>query len=241
MKNEPMDTLPGGVTYVADVAAAGFKPAYMVQPQIGEMGEDIQQVSARIQRVFFNDLFLGISQLGTVRSATEIEARQQETVVQIGPVIERVEGSLSQIIDRVFAIMSRRGLFLPAPAEIQGREIVVKYVSLFAETQRGVATTAIERLMALVGNFAGLQPDILDNLDTDKIVETYAADVEAPPDLIRDVVDIAKIRAARQQAQQQQAALATGTAAAEGAQTLSQTDVGGGANALSLMLGRQAA
>ena len=60
------------------------------------------------------------------------------------------------------------------------------------------------------------------------------------PDVIRDLKQIAAIRANREQAQQTQAALQVGTAAAQGAQTLSQTDVGGGQNALQAMIGKAA-
>lgn len=237
MKNEPMDILPGGVSYVADPAGSGFKPAFTVEPRIAEMMEDLKEVQARVGRIFFNDLFLGISQLGTVRTATEIEARQQETLVQIGPVIERTENELDTIVDRTFAIMARKGLFPPAPQAIQGRTLVVKYVSLFAETQRAAATTAIERLLQLTGGMAAVQPDIMDNLDTDKIVDLYAAELNVPPEVIRATKEVMAMRAARAQAQQAQAALQVGQAAAQGAQTLSQTDVGGGKNALQSMLG----
>ena len=34
MKNEPASLLPGGVTYVANIAQSGFKPAYEVPPDI---------------------------------------------------------------------------------------------------------------------------------------------------------------------------------------------------------------
>ena len=131
MRNEPMDINDGGITFVNNPQAEGFKPAFTVQPNVSEMTENIKEVQQRVFRIFFNDLFLGISQLGTVRSATEIEARQSETLIQIGPVIERTEGELDKIIKRTFAIMLRRGLFPPPPPEIAGRALSIKYVSLF--------------------------------------------------------------------------------------------------------------
>lgn len=240
MKNEPMDILPGGVTFTAHPEAAGFKPAYTVEPRIAEMTEDLKEVQARVQRIFKNDLFLGISQLGTVRTATEIEARQQETLVQIGPVIERTEGSLDEIIERTFSIMVRRGLFPPAPPEIQGSPIVVKYVSMFAEVQRAATTAAIERFVAFVGGLVAVKPDVMDNVDLDEAVEMYGEALNVPPQIIRALKEVMAIRAGRAQAQAQQAALQTGAAAAQGAKVLSDTNVGGGQNALQMVLGRAA-
>lgn len=240
MKNEPMDILPGGVSYVTDPAGSGFKPAFTVEPRISEMMEDLKEVQGRVQRVFFNDLFLGISQLGTVRTATEIEARQQETLIQIGPVIERTETELDAIVSRTFNIMSRRGLFPPAPPEIQGAPIAVKYVSLFAETQRAAATTAIEKLLSLTGALVGVNPSIMDNIDLDKTVDIYANLLNVTPEVMRATKEVLMIRQQRQQQEAQQQALQSGAALSQGAQTLSQTDVGGGQNALQLMLGRAA-
>ena len=238
MKNEPMDITAGGLTFVVNPQAEGFKPAYQVEPRISEMVEDIKEVQGRVQRVFFNDLFLGISQLGTVRSATEIEARQSETLIQIGPVIERTEGELDRIIKRVYAIMSRRKLFPPPPPEIAGRPLVINYISLFAEVQRAAATTAIERFATFAGTLAGsISPEIWDNVDSDEMLDEYAERLNVPPKILRATKAVMQIRAARAQQQQAAAALQVGSAAAQGAATLSKTDVGGGQNALQQMLG----
>lgn len=241
MKNEPMDILPGGVSYVSDPSGAGFKPAFTVEPRIAEMMEDLKEVQARVNTVFFVDLFLMISNLGTVRTATEIDARREEKLILLGPVIERTENEgLDEIIERTFAIMSRRGLFPPPPQEIAGAPIAVQYISLLAEAQRAASTAAIERLLQLVGGMVAVKPDAIDNLDTDELIEQYADLLNVPPEIVRKTAEVIQIRQARAQQQQQEAALQTGAAAAQGAQTLSQTDVGGGENALQLMLGRAA-
>jgi hypothetical protein len=238
MKNEPMDISPGGLTFVVNPQAEGFKPAYTVEPRIQEMMEDIKEVQARVFRIFFNDLFLGISQLGTVRSATEIEARQSETLIQIGPVIERTEGELDRTIRRTFAVMSRRKLFPPPPPEIAGRALTINYVSLFAEVQRAAATTAIERFATFAGTLAGsISPEIWDNVDSDEMLDEYAERLNVPPKILRAAKAVAQIRASRAQQQQAQAALQVGQAAAQGAATLSKADVGGGVNALQAMVG----
>lgn len=241
MKNEPMSILPGDVSYVADAQAAGFKPAFQVEPRIQELMLDLKEVQSRVDKVFFVDLFLMISNLQTVRTATEIDARREEKLVLLGPVIERTENEgLDEIIERTFSVMSRRKLFPPAPPEIQGQPIVIKYISILAEAQRAASTAAIERLVQFAGGMAGIKPDIIDNLDTDQIIETYADLLNVPPHVLNAVKKVIDIRTARDKMAQQQAALQAGQAAASGAQTLSQTDVGGGQNALQRVLGQAA-
>ena len=100
--------------------------------------------------------------------------------------------------------MLRKGLLPPPPPEIQGLPITVKYVSLFAETQRAASTTAIEKLLSLTGSMAGLSPDILDNIDTDKTIDLYANQLNVPPEILRATKEVLAIRQARAQQQQQQ-------------------------------------
>jgi len=237
MKNEPMSILPGAINYVADLNSSGFKPAYEVEPRIQEMMMDIKEVQGRVKEVFFVDLFMMISQLDTVRTATEIDARREEKLIQLGPVIERFENEvLDPLIDRVFAIMVRRKLLPPPPPEIQGEPLNVTYVSMLAEAQRAASTAAIERLLQLVGGIVAVAPDAMDNLDIDELIDEYADLLNVSPTLIRSTKEVMKLRAARNAQQQQQMQMQNSLAAAQGAQTLSKTDVGGGKNALQLMM-----
>jgi len=237
LKNAPASLIPGGITYVAGVNSAGFKPAYTVQPNIQELMLDIQEVQQRIRNIFFNDLFMMISQLQTVRSATEIDARREEKLIMLGPVLERFENEcLDPLINRVFGIMMRGRLLPPPPEEIQGQEMQVQYVSMLAEAQRAASSAGIERLVAFAGNLAGVRPDVLDNIDLDEAVNEYSSVMGVPPKLIRAKELVMQDRQARAQQQQTAEGLQQGLATVQGAQLLSETDVGGGNNALQQML-----
>lgn len=241
LKNQPASLLPGGVTYVAGLSSgnnAGFRPAYQVAPQINELTMDITEIQTRIKSIFFNDLFLMISQLETVRSATEIDSRREEKIIQLGPVLERFENeALDPVIDRSFAIAMRAGLLPPPPPEIQGAFIQVEYVSMLASAQKAAKTTGIERTFAMAGNLAAVKPDVLDNIDFDKGITKYSNLLDVDPDLIRDPKIVQKMRAdrAKQEAAMQDAAMAQ--AAAQTGKVLSETDVGGGLNAIQALTG----
>lgn len=226
LKNEPMDILPGGVTFTPDQQAGGFKPVFQVEPRIQEFMEDIKEVQARVDSCLFVDLFLMISQLDTVRTATEIDARLGERIVQIGPVIERFENEvLDPIITRTFNIMMRRGLLPPPPPSLAGRTINVQYVSMLAEQQRQASTGAIERLLSLAGNLAGIQPQVMDNIDVDQAIRTYGTLLNVDPHVLASLEQVAQVRQQRQQEQAQMAALQTGAAAAQGAANLAKADL----------------
>ena len=242
LKNEPASLVPGGVTYVANVAnGVGFKPVYTVNPDFSGLVEDIKEVQARIKSTMFNDLFLMISQLDTVRTATEIDARREEKLVQLGPVLERFQNeALDPTIDRVFNIMMRAGILPPLPQALQGgQHIKCEYVSMLAQAQKSAQTAGIERLASFVGNLAAAHPDALDMVDFDDMIRVYNELLGNSPTIISPEDQVKKLRSARQQQAQASQQSQDSLAAAQGAQTLSKTDVGGGMNALQMMMNGQ--
>lgn len=238
LRNQPMSLLPGGTTFVAQLGAqTGMRPVYQVNPPIGELQQDIAEIQQRIGRTFFNDLFMMISQLDTVRSAAEIYERKEEKMILVGPVVERYKiECLDKAVTRTFNIMHRRGLFPEAPREIQGREISVQYVSFLADNQRAAGLTAIERLLSLVGNTAAIFPEAPDGVNIDEVVADYGNRLDVSPKLLRDMEAIMALREQRASQMQQAQAMQQGGQLAAGAKVLSETDVGGGQNALNAML-----
>src|SRR6266576_427752 len=240
LKNQPASTLPGGVTYVSKKEGVGFTPAYQnFRPPVAEMMQDITMIQQRIKEIFFNDLFLMISNLDTVRTATEIDARREEKLVMLGPVLERLQTEAQDpIIDRVFSIMSRGGLLPDAPPEISNAPIQVEYVSMLAAAQSAANTTGIERFLAQVGNIAGVHPEVLDIPNWDRMITGCGMVLGNDPTDINTEDEIAQIRAEKakaQQAAQMNQVADTSKGFADAAKNLSQTDVGGGTNALQAM------
>lgn len=238
LKNEPASLLPGGVTYVTNPNGVGFKPAYEVKPQLGEMMEDIQEVQNRIKQTFFYDLFLMISQLDTVRTATEIDARREEKLIQLGPVLERFENeALDPAINRTFNIMLRAGLLPPPPPELAGQHIKAEYVSMLAQAQKAAMTVGMERVAGIIGNLSAVFPEAPDNMDVDQFIDDYADLLGVSPKIIRSITSVMKIRQDRNERMAQQQAMQTTLNLAQGAKVLSETEVGGGQNALQAAVG----
>lgn len=240
MRNEPMSSVPGGISFApAGMQGDPFKPVYQVNPVfVDKISADILRVEERIKETFYVPLFRMISEATKDMTAYEVARRQEEKLIELGPVLERNQNEgLDPDIDRVFAIMSRAGLFPPAPPELHNTYIKVEYVSMLAATQRAASTAAIERLAAFAGNLNAADPTVLDNLDLDEMIEEYADALGTPAKVLRDLVKVQQMRATRAHDQQQQQMMQQTAAGVQGAQTLSQTDVGGGQNALAAMLG----
>jgi len=242
LKNQPASVLPGGVTYVAGLTSGreAAKPLYMVDPKIGELRADISDVQQRVRITFQNDLFTGITDLQTVRTATEIDARREEKLVLLGPVLERILGEgLGKAIDRVWGIMWRGRLLPNPPMSLAGQptNIQVDYVSMLASAQRGLATAAIEKLWGFAGNLSAVNPAVLAKLDPYETIDQYGEALGVSPKLIIPTDDAKNAMAAQQQKQEAAETLGAAETIAGGAKTLSETEVGGGINALQLAMG----
>jgi len=247
LKNQPASLLPGGITYTAGLMQSGnpgFRSVYgNWKPGIAEISEDLQEIRDRIKRTFFNDILQTASQYETRSNVTAVEwdMRKSESLVMLGPVLQRIyDEGLKVVVERVFAMAARAGILPPAPREVQGAAINIEFISMLAQAQAAASTSGIERLLQVVGNLVGVDPSVMDNIDVDFATNKYSALMNNDPRIIRAPQQVADIRAQRQQ-QQQMMQLAQQAETAEklagGAKTLSETNVGGGQNAMQAMLG----
>ena len=243
LKNQPASLLPGGITYVSNFASSGkpgFASVYDTKFPVAEITEDLNEVRERLKKVFFNDLFQTASQFETRSNITAVEwdMRKSESLLMLGPVMERIDTEgLSVILERVFGIAARAGILPPPPPEVQGMEIDVEFVSMLAQAQSAAEAAGIERLLGMVGNLAGVKPEAVDKINVDYAIDKYSSMLNNDPKLVlsQDAVDAVRQARAQQQQAAQQAAIAEQLAT--GAKTLSETDVGGGQSALQKIAG----
>lgn len=244
VKNGFATVLAGGVTHMDGQSGArsGFEPAYQVNPQgYNALLQDMGEVRQRINSAFYADLFLMVSNMpmgGEKATATEIAVRQEEKMLTLGPVLERVHGELlNPLVDRAFSAMLKAGLVPLPPPELFGVDLRVDYISVLAQAQKAVATTGVERLVGFVTTLAQGYPNVLDKFDAEQAVDEYGDMLGVPPRIVRSDDDVGVLRQQRQQQEQALQAAAAVQQGAETAKTLSETDMSEG-NALAAMMGR---
>lgn len=240
LSGKRVSLLPGDYTPLDSMAAGQrIEPLMVVPPQaLGAVEAMIQTHEQRINATFFADLWLMLTEgEGGRMTAREVAERHEEKMLQLGPVLERLQDELlDPLIDRAFAILLRSGQIPPAPDELQGQDLKVEYISIIAQAQKLLGVTAIERLAGFVGSMAQTAPDALDKVNADEMIDSYADALGVPPNLVRtdeQVAEIRDARAAQQQAQRQGEAMA---AAAQGAKNLAGASMEGD-TALTRMLG----
>lgn len=205
-----LNTLPGGKNYYANPNET-VNEVYQVRFDFNGVSGVIERVEQRIQRNFFNDIFLTASRdpNATPYKATEVNAREQEKMLRLGPVIERLQNEyLQPLIERCFNIMLRKGLFPPLPPDIaqMAGDYEITLISPLATAQRSVALQGIQSFMAFVGQAAQFDQTILDNIDVDAAAREYANITGVNIGVLRAQKAVDQLRAQRQEAQARQQA-----------------------------------
>jgi hypothetical protein len=214
------------------------EPTFQTDPSaIRQLEFRIERTEKAIKETFYYDLFLMLQSNTMNMTAYEVSKRQEEKLLMLGPVLERLHAELLDvIIERVFTIMLGGELFPPVPAELQGVEVNVEYTSVLAQAQKMVGTTSISQVVGFIGQIAqGGKPEVLDKLNGAKAVDVFGDLVGVDPEIIFSEEAVAAIRQQRAQQQAQQMQQEQAATAISGAKQLSETSMEGN-NALTAMM-----
>lgn len=232
-KNSHISQLPGGVSYIpANGNHQGVKTLFEVNLDLGALREDILDVRQRINKSFYADLFLMISQdnRNTPATATEIAERHEEKLLMLGPVLERLHNEmLSPKIDLTFARIVEAGLLPPPPPELQGMDLSVEFISTLAQAQKMVGIGAMDGFLGRVAQLAAGSGDlsVWDKVDKDQSVDVIAEMYGVNPSVIVSDDKVAIIREQKAQAMAAQQQAAAVPAMASAAKDAAAADTGG--------------
>jgi hypothetical protein len=245
LQNLPASTNPGKITYF-NTGAGGekkFFPLFEIKPDIPAIVNNLKEIRERLAVTAFNNIFQPMQNLraetrGEV-TATEVDAIKEEQLMQLGPVIGRVYGSLRLRVKRHLSIMARRGLIPPRPPSLRGVPTKIEFISMLTAAQKATRTQAIARTAQFAGVLSGVYPEAKFVLDPEAMIREFGEGVGATSKIINSPSKIKKLiqQAAQQQAEQQ--ALAQSLPGARSAEALSKTSLGGN-TALSALVGNPA-
>lgn len=218
LRSQKTSLLPGDITYVRD-PQHGLRAVHEVGINLQHLTEDIGQTQYRIQRAFYEDLFLMMAtadqQMGADRpTAREVQERHEEKLLALGPVLERTNDELlNPLIDRAYHLMEQAALIPEPPEELDGVALKVEYISIMAQAQRMVGVTSQDRFVNAMIPLLEVAPQVMHKLNVFKLVDNYATMLGIDPGIVKSDEEAE----AALQAQQQEAAAA---AASERAATL---------------------
>jgi hypothetical protein len=138
-------------------------------------------------------------------TATEVLQRQEEKMRILGPVLGRLQSELlSPMIIRIFNILLRREMFMPAPEILGQQELNIEYVSPMALAQRGQELQSLMRGLEIFGSLAQTMP-VMDYIDEDGLVKNIISILGLPAKVIKSDQEVQEIREGRAQQEAQMA------------------------------------
>jgi len=197
----PLKTMPAGINFKLSGSAADRIEPLETKGNI-PVGRDIQNdIRAAINNAYFVDLFRALADRRNM-TATEVVERVQENALQLGPVLGRLQSEmLDPIIERTFNILLRKEILPPPPSILEGQEITVEYISQLANAQRISKVSSVTNLLTITNGIAQVVPEVIDKIDTDKVIDNAAEVFGVSPDLIRNAEQVATIRQQRAEVQ----------------------------------------
>lgn len=244
IKTQQVSLLPARITWVPDLEknTTGVAPIHEVRLEgIEQLREERADIRQRVREAFYTDLFLMLAAADRRQpiTAEEVRARLEEKYNSLAPVYERLNDDLlDPAIDRAFDIALEAGAIPPPPAELEGVDLKVEYLSLMAQVFKQQGTAGQERFLMYVGQMAQFWPDVLHKVEPFQNVDSFADKLGIDPNLVRTDEDAqASVERAQQLAAAQQQAELLKTSA-QAAQMLGKTPTqGGSSTALQDVLG----
>lgn len=179
--------------------------AFNPNPNVAVADWIVEKMVNQIRQAFMLDKFQ-IPQHDRM-TREEVLQRQQENLRFTSPILGRQEQeSLTTILKRVHAIGDRRGIYPPAPEELQDRNLEVRYASQVSRVQKSALA---ENASMFAGEVIQISqqtqnPDVLDNIDWDKYVAYQAFTRSAPSSILTSSDQKEETRGARQAQMQEQ-------------------------------------
>lgn len=235
-----LDLTPGGINYVDSLpgqSPQAATPLLQLKPDLGTARKAMEAVQQQIRSGLYNDLFKLILEGRSHVTASEIAAREEEKLILLGPVLERLHDELfNPLIDRTFELMRSLDMLPPCPPELRGRHLRVEFVSLLAQAQKLVGISATDQYLSLTLRAATAWPEALDCLHLDNVLDSYAESLGLPVSLTRPLQERQALREARAAASSRERLVRQLGEVAELLRSLSQSHLGEG-NVLEALAG----
>ncbi len=230
LRAQKTSLLPGDITYLKN-PREGLQPIHQIDVNLQHLVEDIRETQYRIQRGFFEDLFLMIARSENSQpiTAREVEERHEEKLLALGPVLERTDDELlDPLIDRAYALMRANGLLPEIPGDLEGVQLKVEYISIMAQAQKLVGVVSQDRFLGSIAPLLEAFPEIRAKVNAFRIVDNYAEMLGVDPATVRSDEEAQQLVAAQAQEQQEtadaQKAALMGRAIKDGASAQMGTD-----------------
>lgn len=202
-------TDPGARNYTNN--AMDNRPQMLQTVQdIGWVSNKIKDMEAKIERLFYNNLFNYLMRQDKVLTATQVQAIKNEELALLSSVLGSTQHmKINPIVKRTFRIMSRAGRLPKPPKELVRLKNPLLRVELDGPLAQNIKVFAMQSGLQAglewIERFKMLQlDDVFDNVDIDEFFRKALEAAGVPPTAIHEIQDRDMIRQQKAMLLQQQ-------------------------------------
>lgn len=226
----PFNANPRAVNYYNKNKMAGGSKDIFTFGNFGDPNAGLNAVeyyASKVRTLMYYDTFLAFNQITKQMNNPEIQERISEKMSMLGPAVGRyIAEMLNPIIIRTIGILFRKGKLPDPPAEfLMDPNYEIDLVSQLAQAQRRSELNSLITGLDIVGGMAQLNPNVLDKVDMDKVVDTTWEVIGAPMKVLREEEELDMIREQKAAEAQAEREVAFAQAAAQSTKEGSQADL----------------
>ena len=174
----------------------------------------------------FYDVFLAFQGITKQMTVPEVMQRANERMTLLGPAVGRFQ---SDVLDNLFHITLNKafkaGRLPELPDElIDDPTYEIEYTSVLALAQKSKDLTSLQTALAMTGEMAQFNPEVLDKIDFDRAMDSIWGNTGADPSVLNDAKEVDAVRQMRAQMQEQQAQMEQLAQGAQTAKTVSEAE-----------------
>jgi hypothetical protein len=161
-------------------------------------------IREQIHALFYRNI-LKLPVAGPEMTATEIIARKEQFIREIGSVFGQLETSYTApMVERAFNLMQRNNGFRPPPDILIKANVNFRFASPIEKAKRQIEETQIAEGIRTILEVGSIRPEVMDRVNWDAWAKNVAETSDFPPSLLQDDATIEQIQRGRQQAQEQE-------------------------------------
>lgn len=196
---DPMSVAKGG----------GLRPVIQIDGMgMSHLTADQADLRRMVDKLFYADFLLYLSQNPKTRTATETDAIVKEQQLVIGPNLQSLNWTYNvPVVEFVMDYVLFDDPWIldnPVPESLAGKLVKPTFISVFAQAQRAADLPAIRQYIAAVTELGQLNPQVFQKANLDKILDIYEDRLFLPAGINypQDQVDAKREQAAQQQQRQ---------------------------------------
>lgn len=203
--------VPIDPTSYAQGKGNALRSIFEINPAIPQLVNDVNDLRQQVNKLYYADYLMYLTQNPKTRTAEETKAVLQEQQLVIGPNLQSLNTTYNiPIVENVADYVLFDDPYMkqfPMPPSLGGQFLRPEFISVFAQAQRAADMPAMDQYLAMIERVGQLNATIWDKANLDKLADLYEDRLFLPAGLNRPQAEVDAKRQAAQAAQQRQQAM----------------------------------